>query len=186
MAAGIDSFLAEVAILPFNFAPNGWAFCQGQLLAISSNTALFSLLGTMYGGNGTSTFGLPNLNGAVLVGSGVSTADGTNYAVGQSGGSANVTLTATNLPSHTHATSNPLQVPTGSVNANTNTPVDTYPAPAGENLYSATSAGTNNIPMVTSTVTAGLTGGGTAYSNLQSYLGIYYVIALQGIFPSRS
>ncbi len=79
MAAGDSSFIGIVSIVPFNFAPQGWALCQGQLLAISSNTALFSLLGTYYGGNGISTFGLPNLTGAVLVGAGTSTADGNYY-----------------------------------------------------------------------------------------------------------
>jgi microcystin-dependent protein len=186
MAAGIESWLSEVAIVPFNFAPSGWALCQGQLLSISANTALFSLLGTQYGGNGTSTFGLPNMNGAVLVGSGISTADGNNYYVGQTGGAATTTLTTLNLPAHTHATTNPLGMPTGSGGANTHTPVDHFPAQGTGNLYAATSGGASNIPMDSSAVTVGPTGGGVAYSNLQAYLGMYFVIAQQGIFPPRS
>lgn len=187
MAAGIESWLSEVAIVPFNFAPNGWSLCQGQLMAISTNTALFSLLGTQYGGNGTSTFALPNMNGAVLVGSGISSADGNNYYVGQTGGAATTTLTTLNLPAHTHATTNPLGMPTGSGSgsANTHTPVNTYPAQGGGNLYAATGGGASNIPMESSAVTVGSTGSGVPYSNLQAYLGMYYIIAQQGIFPPR-
>jgi microcystin-dependent protein len=186
MAAGVSSFVGSVSILPFNFAPTGWALCSGQLLAISSNTALFSLLGTNYGGNGTSTFGLPNITGAVLVGSGTSTADGNNYIVGQTGGVASITLDVNNLPSHTHAPTNPLSVPTGSGAASTNSPVNNYPAQGSANLYSGLALGPTNIPMNTSALTVGSTGSNLAYNNLQSFLGLYYVIALTGIFPARS
>src|ERR1700733_2712088 len=96
-----DPFVAEIRIFPFNFAPIQWAFCNGQLLPISQNTALFSLIGTFYGGNGTSTFQLPNLQGCCVIdagqGSGLS-----QYAVGESGGSTNVTLTVQELPAHPH------------------------------------------------------------------------------------
>src|SRR5271156_2764053 len=96
-----DQFLAEIRIFPFNFAPVGWALCNGQILAISQNTALFSLLGTNFGGNGTSTFGLPNLQGSVPVDQGQG-AGLSPYAVGQSGGSPNITLLTTEMASHFH------------------------------------------------------------------------------------
>src|SRR3954447_10109917 len=100
-----DPFVAEIRIGGFNFAPKGWAFCDGQLLPISQNTALFSLVGTFYGGDGKSTFALPNLGGSVPVGQGQSSAGGTEYFVGQTSGSETVTLVQTEIPVHSHTVS---------------------------------------------------------------------------------
>lgn len=185
MAAGTNSFLGEVALIPFNFAPKGWATCDGQLLPISQNTALFSLLGTTYGGNGVSTFGLPNMQGTVAIGAGTSNY-GEDFVIGESAGTTTNTLTLANMPAHTHLTANPLYLMAGAGAADTNSPVNNYPAQGGTNLYAATGGGTGNIPMQTSAVTAGTVGSNTAYSNLQTYLGLYYIIAMTGIFPARS
>src|SRR5690348_2596573 len=100
-----DPFVAEIRIFGFNFAPKGWAFCAGQLMPISQNTALFSLLGTTYGGDGKSTFGLPDLQGSVPLGMGQSSASGQDYFEGQMGGTESVTLLQSEIPAHTHAVS---------------------------------------------------------------------------------
>src|SRR4051794_13551459 len=100
----MDPFVAEIRIFPFNFPPKGWAFCDGQLLAISQNTALFSLLGTFYGGDGKSTFALPDLQGSVPLCNGQSTT-GTQYFVGEQSGAETVTLLTTEMPIHTHTMS---------------------------------------------------------------------------------
>src|SRR6188508_934592 len=97
-----DPFVAEIRIFPFNFAPKGWAWCDGQLLPLSQNTALFSLLGTNYGGDGKSTFALPNFSGAVPVGAGQGNGL-SEYFIGQEGGSTNVSLLQSEIPAHTHA-----------------------------------------------------------------------------------
>jgi microcystin-dependent protein len=184
MAAGIESFLAEVAIVPYNFVPRGWAYCEGQLLAISSNAALFSLMGTFYGGNGTSNFGLPNLKGAVVIGVGTSTT-GFTYVQGQTGGTTANALTVSNLPSHTHAVSNAL-APLAGGTATTKSPVNNYPGNNGSVLYSSTANGSSNVPVQTSGVAIGSAGSGQAYANLQTYVGVAYIIATTGIFPPRS
>src|ERR1700712_3188566 len=105
-----DPFVAEIRIFGFNFAPKGWAFCDGQLLPISQNTALFSLLGTYYGGDGRSTFGLPNLQGIMPIG--VGNQSNGNYALGQASGEPNVTLLSTQLPTHTHVHAGTNTIPT--------------------------------------------------------------------------
>lgn len=162
-------FLGELRLFGLNFAVRGWALCDGQLLAISSNTALFSLLGTTYGGDGRTTFGLPDLRGRtpVHVGNGPGLSD---VRWGERGGSENTTLTVANLPSHNHG----IRAATGSQTSNR--PTNAYQA-AG-NSYSTSPdtamASTDN------------SGGGQSFEHRQPYLGMYYQIALQGIFPSRS
>jgi microcystin-dependent protein len=174
-----EPFVGEIRIFGFNFAPQGWAFCQGQLLPIAQNTALFSLLGTTYGGNGISTFALPNLQGRVPVhqgqGAGLSP-----YNLGQSGGASTVTLAATQMPAHSHG----VQCLAGG--GNVNTPVNNGFAEvtAGRgvvNLYAATSDGTTMNTAALSSV-----GGGGAHNNMAPFLGVSFCIALQGIFPSRN
>jgi microcystin-dependent protein len=173
-----DPFVAEVRIFPFNFAPKGWAWCNGQLLPISQNTALFSLLGTYYGGDGKTTFALPNLQGSVPVhvggnqpGPGLST-----YSLGQNGGTDTVTLLASESPSHTH-----------SVNAQTIDQGDNrIPSPTlnlgNTQIYS--NAGSATAQMDPTAVS--IFGGGQPHNNLMPYLTLYYNIALQGVFPPRS
>lgn len=166
-----EPFLAEIRLTSFNFAPRGWALCNGQLLPINQNQALFSLLGTTYGGDGRVTFALPNLQGRMPIHA------GNGYTQGQVGGEVNHTLIVTEIPQHTHTVQASTQpgttpVPTGAVLA----------APAhGGNLYSS---GTVSAALVSSTV--GVTGGSQPHTNMQPSLVLNYIIALQGIFPSRA
>lgn len=173
-----DQFVAEIRIFGFNFAPRGWAICSGQILPISQNTALFSLVGTQYGGNGTSNFALPNLQGAAALDQG-SGPGLTQRTVGDVGGEANVTLSLRQLPQHTHSAQ--------CVANNTTKP--TYGP--GNALWSSDAAGDNeyntgagNVAMNTAAIAP--TGGGQPHNNLQPYLALNFCIALQGIFPPRS
>lgn len=177
----MDPFVGEIRAVGFNFAPRGWALCQGQLLSITQNTALFSLLGTTYGGDGRSTFGLPDLRGRLVVnpgqGPGLS-----NYALGQLSGTETVELTSDQLPAHTHSlagvgvrvTSNP---------GNSTSPANALLA-ATEDLHYSSGSGVQMAPDVL-TGTATQVGGSTGHLNLMPYLALSYVIALQGIYPSR-
>ena len=167
-----DPFVAEVRIFPFNFAPQGWAFCNGQLLPISQNTALFSLLGTTYGGNGMSNFALPNIQGSAVMhpgqGQGLSLRD-----LGETGGSESVTLLESEIPSHTHH----LQAANDS--GLSDTPQGQVPAQG--NIYD-TSIG-QAIPM--SSMALSPAGGSQPHNNMQPYLVMSFCIALQGIYPPR-
>lgn len=173
-----DPFVAEIRIFPFNFPPKGWAFCNGQLLPISQNTALFSLLGTTYGGDGKSTFGLPDMQGNAAMhpgqGPGLSLHD-----LGEMGGSQTVTLLESEIPSHSHsinATTGALQSdPTGSVWANPGG----RPAP---NFF----ADSGGSPLTMNATAVNLTGGSLPHNNMQPYLTLNFCIALQGVFPPRS
>jgi len=167
-----DPFVAEIRIYPFNFAPKGWAFCNGQLLPISQNTALFSLLGTTYGGDGKSTFALPNLQGTAPMqqgrGPGLST-----HVLGEHGGSETVTLTATQMPVHTHAVM-------GSSDDDDST------IPVGNSygqLSVAYAPAANLTPMAAQSIAP--VGGGAPHNNMQPYLTLNFCIALQGVFPQR-
>jgi microcystin-dependent protein len=172
-----DPFVAEIRIFPFNFAPKGWAWCDGQLLPLSQNTALFSLLGTTYGGNGKSNFALPDLQGRAPLhpgqGPGLSL-----YDLGQTGGSETVSLLESEIPSHSHAlrASNDAGL--------TNTAAGTVvarPFGRGNNLFQAANAGIS--PMAPEALAP--TGGDQPHNNLQPYLTFYFCIALQGVFPPR-
>jgi microcystin-dependent protein len=170
-----DPFVAEIRIFPFNFAPRGWAWCDGQLLPLSQNTALFSLLGTTYGGNGKSNFSLPDLQGRVPVhpgqGPGLSL-----YDLGQTGGSRTVTLLESEIPAHTHA-----------LRAH-GAPGDAS-IPTGFSVASAIGAtpfrepGDSMVQMANQAL--GPAGGDAPHNNLQPYLTFYFCIALQGVFPPR-
>jgi len=180
---GQDPFLGSVRLYPFNFAPSGWAACQGQLLPISQNAALFSLLGTFYGGNGTSTFALPNLQGCVPIGMGQGTGL-SNYTMGETAGAPTVTLIATQLPAHTHplnslSTKGAASAPTGAYPAGSLS--SGFPVVAKDKLYSSAAP---NATMNAQTIAAA--GAGGAHNNLQSYLAMGYYIALVGIFPTRN
>jgi microcystin-dependent protein len=164
-----NPFLGEIRLVGSNFAPRGWAFCQGQVLSIAQNNALFALLGTTYGGNGTTTFGLPDLRGRVPVGFGQGPGL-SNYAQGQAFGVEAVTLTSTQMPAHTHA----VRASTG--RATTNRPTGAYQA-AG-NSYALTQD--------VAAAPTDQTGGGQAHENHQPSLALNFIIALQGIFPSRN
>ncbi|WP_457418939.1 phage tail protein [Roseateles sp. P5_E7] len=169
-----DPFVAEVRVLPFGFVPRGWASCDGQLLPISQNTALFSLLGTNYGGNGKSTFALPQLGGrfAMAPGQGPGLSD---RFLGEDAGQASVTLTQAEMPAHNHD----LRAGASGLAAN---PIDAMMAPPvnGASAYRAPGAAAQ---MAASMV--GVSGGGLPHENRQPYLGLRFCIALQGIFPPR-
>lgn len=171
-----DPFVAEIRIFPFNFAPRGWAWCDGQLLPLSQNTALFSLLGTTYGGNGRSNFALPDLQGRVPIGEG----QGPGLSLrglGESGGSDTVTLLESEIPSHTHTffmqtTGTPSIDPTGRL----------LGALRVGPLARVSFNGTTDSFMAPPTPS----GGDAPHNNLMPYLTFYYCIALQGVFPPRA
>lgn len=173
--------LGSITLFAGNFAPRGWALCNGQILSIAQNSALFSLLGTTYGGNGTSTFALPDLRGRAPIhwgqGPGL-----TNRVIGEASGSENVTLLSTQMPQHTHLVA-------------ASTATATQPAPTGNLLAVSTDAGVGGTPSNFIEPTANTTmapnmiqpaGGNQPHNNMQPYLAITYIIALEGIFPSRN
>lgn len=172
-------FLAQIMIFGGNFAPRGWAYCAGQLISISQNTALFSLLGTMYGGNGQTTFGLPDLRGRVPVGEGQGPGL-SPYTIGEMAGTENTTLITSNMPAHTHPA-------TATVKSSDQAATDTLPTGnylADGNQYSASQNSTMKSDMVAVTVSPA--GSNLPFSTMQPFLVMNYVIALQGIYPSRS
>jgi microcystin-dependent protein len=172
-----EPFIAEVKIVSFNFPPKGWAFCNGQTLAISQNQALFSILGTTYGGNGTVAFALPNLQARspIHYGNGPGL---TNYALGQNGGTESVSLTPDQMPAHSHqafasANSATTSVPTNAVVAKK--------ARFGKDVFAPPG---NPVPMRADALTPA--GASQPHDNMQPYLTLNFVIALVGIFPSRN
>lgn len=181
----MDPFVGEVRAVGFNFAPRGWALCQGQLIPIQQNTALFSVLGTYYGGNGTTTFALPDLRGRAVVnlgqGPGLS-----NYVQGQVSGTENVTLLQPNLPAHTHAVAGTSRVAANSTPGNQTSPANNFLGDSGNTVtqYGEESDGTLMSPaLITgSTIVAG---SGTPHNNMMPYLVTNYIIALTGIYPPR-
>lgn len=202
-----DPFLGEIRMFAGTFAPRGWAFCQGQLLAISSNTALFSLLGTNYGGNGTSTFALPNLQSRTPVGTGTG-AGLSQIALGEVAGTENVTILTTQMPIHSHGvTTTATATSTGSLQvAGTGSNASTTPT-ATNNILGASSAGgppsaaiwsnqlTNPVTLanpetINTTLNVNVTvqpaGGSQPLSIRNPCLGMNFIIALEGIYPSRN
>ena len=170
-----DPWVGEIALVPYNFAPQGWALCDGQLLPISQNTALFSLIGTQFGGNGQTTFGLPDLRGRVPIHAGTGPGLSTRY-IGESGGEENHTLAATEMPAHTH------QAQGSSAIGTSDSPVAGVPArsAAGTPEYAAAP----NANLAVAAIQPA--GGGQPHPNMQPFLGMTYIISLFGIFPSRN
>jgi microcystin-dependent protein len=169
-----DPFVGQVMIVPYNFAPRGWNMCDGSLVAISQNTALFSLLGTQFGGDGRVTFALPDLRGRAPIGMGQGPGL-SNYSVGESGGLEQVTLSLAQIPNHSHLPVGSTAVP------NTGSPTNAYWAMPRILLYSSAPP---SVEM--SSGALGTTGGGQPVSLLKPYLVLNYVIAMQGIFPARN
>ncbi|NUN12112.1 MAG: phage tail protein [Myxococcales bacterium] len=171
----MDPILGQIILFAGNFAPKGWAFCNGQLLSIAQNQALFSLLGTTYGGDGVTTFALPDLRGRAPIhfgqGPGLS-----NYSLGETAGSETVTLTAAEMPQHNHSIN---------VDANpgtTQSPSGNYPSASRGNDYVPSPA----APTTLNAGVVGQTGGNQPHNNIQPILALNFVIALQGIYPSHS
>jgi microcystin-dependent protein len=169
-----DPFVAEIRIFPFNFPPKGWAFCNGQLMPISQNTALFSLLGTTYGGDGKSTFALPDMQGNAPMqqgqGKGLSLRD-----LGEMSGVDNVTLLLSEIPLHTHTMAN------SKADGNDSSPAnELFAKGIGISMYAAPGPLTQLDPNMV--VPAG---GGLPHNNMQPYLALNFCIALQGVFPPR-
>lgn len=171
-----DPFLGMIIIVPYTFAPRGWAFCQGQILSIAANTALFSLLGTTFGGNGQTTFALPDLRGRVPNGAGQGPGL-SNYDLGQVSGAESATLTQNQMPLHNHLVNannegSTTASPSGAVPGNT---------AVGQIYASAGDGATTMLPTMLSNA-----GGGQPLQILQPYLTLNFCIALQGIYPSRN
>jgi microcystin-dependent protein len=169
-----EPFIAEVKMFGGNFAPRGYALCNGQILPIAQNTALFSLLGTTYGGNGQTTFGLPDLRGRSPLGFG-SGPGLTPRSLGESSGSPTHTLTSTEMPTHSHALRAAAAATGGTPGAGV-----ALAATATARVYRSA---TNTVPMA---APLGTTGGGQPHENRQPWLAVNFIIALQGIFPSRN
>lgn len=173
-----DQYLGEIRMVGFNFPPRGWAQCNGQILPISQNTALFSLLGTYYGGDGKSNFALPNFQavGAISQGNGNGLSP---RGLGETGGEYSVTLLQTQIPAHNH----PVNCSSGAGNSSSaaNNIWAAEGGREGKQLYTSNSGPTNMNALALK-----LAGGGLPHNNLQPYLTVTFVIAMQGIFPPRS
>lgn len=169
-----EPFLAEVRIVGFNFAPRGWAFCDGQILPINQNQSLYSLLGTTYGGDGRTSFALPDLRGRTPIHVGRSNG-GQSHTLGQKSGEETHTLAANEMPQHRHAVNvsnaGTTAVPTGAILAN-----------AGADYF----RDGQNTPVGMNAGASLNVGGGQAHENMQPYLALNFCIALQGLFPSRN
>ncbi len=175
MKAQSEPFLGQIAFVAFNFAPQGWAECNGQILSISQNTALFSLLGTTYGGNGITTFALPDMRGRVPMhaGQGLGLSP---RSQGEMGGAEHHTLTIPEMPVHTH------QLRASSTEGDTHLPTDAVPANT-KTLDKEYSTAAPNVTM--NLQAAGITGGSQAHNNMQPFVAMKCIIALQGIYPQR-
>jgi microcystin-dependent protein len=186
----MEGTIAEIRMFAGNFAPRNWAFCAGQTIAIASNTAFFSLLGTNYGGDGQTTFSIPDLRGRVPVGTGQGPGLA-NVVLGEVSGTSSVTLLSANMPSHTH---------TGTLTASNTTATNPGPGTTDARvlgrsvdrggtavpLIYAPAGSALNAPLGAGSVTVGSTGGSQPFSNMQPYLGMNYIICMFGIFPARN
>ena len=171
-----EPFLSEIKIMSFGYAPRGWAMCNGQLLPINQNQALFSLLGTTYGGNGQTTFALPDLRGCVPL------HEGSGHTLGEKAGAQAVTLSINQLPTHNHDFSSNTCVQSASANATAGVPTSNFWANSGRAAYSTGGVSLGAMsPQAVSTV-----GGSQAHQNMQPFLALNFCIALTGIFPSQN
>jgi len=170
-----NPFVGEIRLFAGNFAPSGWAFCNGQLLPIADNDALFALLGTTYGGDGTNTFALPDLRGRIPVHQGTNPRNGISYIQGQLGGEEQVTLTIEQIPLHTHV-------------AQAQSAAGSQQGPAG-GVWASSNLGQFSSSAPNSTMSSAVlspAGSGQAHPNIMPYLAVNFIISLFGIFPSRN
>ena len=170
-----EPFLSEIRIFSFNFAPKGWATCNGQLLPINQNQALFALLGTTYGGNGQTTFALPNLQGKAP------NHFGSGFTLGQTGGEIAHTLTMSEMPAHIHTLTTKLAVTGQATNATQGTPTGNFWANSGKATWATSPPNAAMHPGAVTNV-----GGSQPHNNMMPYLVLNFCIALQGIFPSQN
>lgn len=181
----MENFIGQIILFAGNFDIKSYASCNGQLMSIAQNTALFSILGTTYGGDGRVTFGLPDLRGRVPIsqgqGPGLS-----SYTLGEMGGTETTTLLVTNLPSHTHALTLSAQVNVSDLNASSDEPAGSFLTTTSNNFYAGSGKAGQNLGGVTASGTAAVTGGNIPFNNMQPYLTLSYQICLYGIFPSRN
>jgi len=178
----MQAFLGSICQFGFNFAPYQWALCNGSVLPISQYAALFSLIGTNYGGNGTTNFQLPNLMGNVAIGQGSN--GQSNYVMGETGGSNTVTILNTNLPAHSHTIS--LSLNANNTIAGANSPAAAFPGLAGTNTKPYNTASATGVFMANPSATLGATGGTTPISIADPSLVLNYCISLYGVFPTRN
>lgn len=180
-----EPFIGEIKILGFNFAPMGYATCSGQILSIAQNTALFSLLGTMYGGNGQTTFALPDLRGRMPIGQGQGPGLPV-YTMGEVAGTTNVTLLSNNMPIHNHgATGINVRIPVTSASEDSSA-TNNYIGNAVNDTFGPAASPTASLGSPVVSGATAMAGGSQPFSILNPYLTINYSIALQGIFPSRN
>lgn len=206
----MEGTIGEIRLFAGNFSPRTWTYCSGQLLTVANNTALFAVIGAVYGGNGSTTFGIPDLRGRVAIGAGAG-AGLTPRVLGQSGGNSTTTLQVNQLPAHIHIVANGGTVPvSGNVYAqmNVNDTTGALPAPANNyigldtqqnGIFSTTlpnnppalnpaaiSVNTSQLKLTLPSLTVNNAGGGQPYNNMKPFLGLAYIICVQGIFPSRN
>lgn len=181
----MEGTIGEIRMFAGNFFPRNWAFCQGQIVAIQSNTALFAILGTTYGGNGTTNFALPNMSGRTPVGAGQ--APGLSfYNLGQVSGSENKTLTSVNLPPHTHQVSGSILMPASTALGNKDAPQGSFPAFFTDTEAYNTASNGAMAPLQLSPLVVSSAGNSVPYSSRQPVLGINYIICMFGVFPARN
>lgn len=177
----MEGYIAEIRMFAGNFAPRNWALCQGQILSIAQNTALFSLLGTTYGGNGQTTFALPDLRGRVPVGTGQGPGL-SDVQLGEVAGEPNHTLITSEIPAHNHAAT----APAASASTTATPSASVAPGPVTLGAGVSKSFGTTDLAINLGAPTIGLAGGSQPHNNMQPYLGMNYIICMFGIFPSRN
>ncbi|WP_118975670.1 phage tail protein [Taibaiella koreensis] len=179
----MEGTMAVVTTWAADFSPKNWAYCYGQLLSIAQNTALFSLLGTTYGGDGRVTFGLPDLRGRMPLGTG-QLAGGENYVLGEVSGNANTTLMIANLPAHNHNGSANIALQANATNGATGEPGGNFPGMLNNGYSNSVPDATMTAPTYNTTI--GVSGASIPYNNQSPYLALNYIICMYGIFPSRN
>jgi microcystin-dependent protein len=177
----MEGYMAQIIMFAGNFAPANWAFCNGQLMPIAQNTALFALIGTIYGGDGQTTFALPDFRGRIPVGTGSNFLG--NFDLGQSAGTPSVTLIASQIPAHTHPVT-AAAIKVSSSSASLTNPVGNAYGTTSSNFYASVASAAENLGGVSGTTSP--SGGSQPFDNHMPYLGVNFVICLFGIFPSRN
>ncbi len=180
----MEVYMGTVCAFGFNFAPLDWAYCNGATLAISQYSALYAVIGTQFGGNGTTTFQLPNLNGKVVVHQGTQPGTQHNYVVGETAGVNSVTLNSNNLPAHTHNMN--VNINANNAAGNVGLPADAFPALNPASVYSSTTTPGDYLNGVSGSITLGQTGSNIPMSLTNPSLTMNYCIALYGLFPVRN